>query len=313
MQWHERIGRRLKLRDLHILLAVMQHGSMAKAAAALAISQPAVSKAIADMEQTVGLRLFDRSRHGVEATKYGRALVKHGTAIFDELKQAAQELDFLSDPTVGELRIGSQESMAAGVLPAIIDQFSRQYPRVNLTVAQAVFATAHYRELRDRSIDLLLGRMFQPFDEDDLECELLFDDQPVIVSGNDNRFVRSRRLELADLAGEQWLLPPAHSVPGASIAEVFRASGVAMPRTPLATLSIHLSLQLVVTGRFLTMLPGSILRFGGKNWRVKILSVKLPVLPRPVAIMRLRNRTLSPVAQAFIDCAKITTRATRAA
>ena len=124
MQWHERIGRRLKLRDLHILLAVMQHGSMAKAAAALAISQPAVSKAIADMEQTVGLRLLDRSRHGIEATRYGRALVKHATAIFDELKQAAQELDFLSDPTVGELRIGSQESMAAGVLPAIIDRFS---------------------------------------------------------------------------------------------------------------------------------------------------------------------------------------------
>src|ERR1700704_5765728 len=164
MQWHERIGRRLKLRDLHILLAVIQHGSMVKAAAALAIFQPAVSKAIADMEHTVGLRLLDRSRQGIEATSYGKALVKHGTAIFDELKQAAQELDFLADPTVGELRIGSQESMAAGLLPAIIDGFSRQYPRVVLTVTQAVFAGAHYRELRDRSIDLLLGRMFPSFD-----------------------------------------------------------------------------------------------------------------------------------------------------
>src|SRR5579859_1121627 len=77
MQWHERIGRRLKLRDLHILLAVVQHGSMAKAATALSISQPAVSKAIADMEHTVGLRLLDRTSQGVEATTYGSALVKH--------------------------------------------------------------------------------------------------------------------------------------------------------------------------------------------------------------------------------------------
>src|SRR5258708_5221866 len=113
MQWHDRIGRRLKLRDLHILLAVVQRGSMAKAAAELAISQPAVSKAIADMEYTLGLRLLDRTRHGIEPTTYGRVLIKRGTTIFDELKQATQELDFLADPTVGELRIGSSESMAA--------------------------------------------------------------------------------------------------------------------------------------------------------------------------------------------------------
>src|SRR5579864_8315812 len=98
MQWHERIGRRLKLRDLHILLAVVQQGSMAKAATALAVSQPAVSKAIADMEHTVGLRLLDRTPHGTEATTYGMALVKHATAIFDELKQAKEHLEFLADP-----------------------------------------------------------------------------------------------------------------------------------------------------------------------------------------------------------------------
>src|SRR5262245_65250029 len=102
MQWHERIGRRLKLRDLHILLAVAKHGSMAKAAAELAISQPAVSKAIADMEHAVGLRLLDRTRQGTEVTTYGRALSNHGPVLFDELKQATPELELLADPTLGE-------------------------------------------------------------------------------------------------------------------------------------------------------------------------------------------------------------------
>src|SRR5258708_21268767 len=109
MQWHDRIGRRLKLRDLHILLAVVQRGSRAKAATELAISQPAVSKAIADMEHTVGLRLLDRSRGGIEPTAYGRALVTRGQTIFDELKHGVEELAFLSDPTTGDLRIGSTE------------------------------------------------------------------------------------------------------------------------------------------------------------------------------------------------------------
>jgi DNA-binding transcriptional LysR family regulator len=305
MQWHERIGRRLKLRDLHILLSVMQHGSMAKAAVALAISQPAVSKAVADMEQTVGLRLLDRSRNGIEPTRYGRALARHGTTIFDELKQAAQELEFLADPTVGELRIGSQENMAAGLLPAVIDRFSRKYPRVRLTVKQTVFATAEHRELRERSVDLLLGRIFQPAKEDDLECETLFDDQPVIVSGSRTRLARTRRLALSNLVDEQWIVLPPDSLPGEWFAELFRAAGVPRPEGSLATLSIHLLLQLVATGRFIAVLPGSVLRFGGKHWPIKILPVKLPLRPRPVGIMRLKNRTLSPVAHAFIDCAKI--------
>jgi DNA-binding transcriptional LysR family regulator len=305
MQWHDRIGRRLKLRDLHILLTVVHRGSMAKAATELAISQPAVSKAIADMEHTLGLRLLDRTRHGIEPTTYGRVLIRRGMTIFDELKQAAQELDFLVDPTVGELRLGGSESMAAGLLPAIIDRFSREYPQVMLSVAQAVFATMQYRELRERNVDLLLGRNYGPFAEDDLESEVLFDDQPVVVSGKQSRWARSRRLELADLSQEQWILPPPDSLPGVSTADVFRASGVDVPKAPLTTLSIHISLQLVATNRFVTMLPRSILRFSGNDRPLKVLPIKLPIQPRPVAIMSLKQRTLSPVAQRFIDCARI--------
>src|SRR4029453_13497400 len=102
MQWTERIGCRLKLRDLHILLAVVQRGSMAKAAAELAISQPAVSKTIAGMEHVGGLPLLGRGRSGIEPTAYGRALVQRGMTIFDELKQGVEELGFLADPTRGK-------------------------------------------------------------------------------------------------------------------------------------------------------------------------------------------------------------------
>ena len=309
MQWHERIGLRLKLRDLHILLAVAQHGSMAKAAGGLAISQPAVSKAIADMEHAVGVRLLDRTRQGTEVTTYGRALINHGTVIFDELKQTAQELEFLADPTLGELRIGSSESLAAGLLSAIIDRFSRQYPKVTLTVAQAVVATTHYRELRERSIDLLFVHS-PPIEERDLQSEVLFDDQFVVIAGGKSRWTRLRRLTLADLGGEQWILPPADSLARTLVAAVFRDCGLQMPHAPLNTLSIHLFLQLVATGRFVAMLPRSLMRFGGRNWPLKILPIKVSAKPRPVAIMRLKNWTLSPVARIFVDCARAVARAT---
>jgi DNA-binding transcriptional LysR family regulator len=82
-----------------------------------------------------------------------------------------------------------------------------------------------------------------------------------------------------------------------------------MPHGPLNTLSIHLFLQLVATGRFVAMLPRSLMQFGGRNWPLKILPIKVPVKPRPVAIMRLKNRTLSPVARIFVDCARAVARA----
>ncbi|HKA78775.1 MAG TPA: LysR family transcriptional regulator, partial [Xanthobacteraceae bacterium] len=130
VNWERRIGRRLKLRDLFILFTTVQSGSMAKAAAHLGISQPAVSEAINDLEHAFGVRLLDRTPQGVEPTIYGRALVKRGLAAFDELRQSVQEIEFLADPTVGELRIGTIEPMAASLIPAIIDPLCQKYPGV---------------------------------------------------------------------------------------------------------------------------------------------------------------------------------------
>src|SRR4029450_1904558 len=109
MQWDARIGRKIKLRDLHILLAVVQAGSMAKAGTQLAVSQPAVSKAISEMEHALGVSLLDRGSRGVEPTRYGRALIKRSLAVFDELRQGIKEIEFLSDPTGGGMSIVSRE------------------------------------------------------------------------------------------------------------------------------------------------------------------------------------------------------------
>src|SRR5436305_1257743 len=124
MQWEQRIGLRLKLRDLQILLAVAQAGSMAKAGARLAISQPAVSKAISAMEHTFGVQLFERSPRGIEPTPYGRALIKRSAAVFDELRQGVKDIEFLNDPAVGEVRIGCTPPLAAGLVTEVIARLS---------------------------------------------------------------------------------------------------------------------------------------------------------------------------------------------
>src|SRR5690242_11300590 len=136
MQPHERLGHRIRLRDLHILMAAAEAGTMAKAAGDLGISQPAVSKAIAETEQTLGVRLFDRGKKGLVLTDYGRSLLQHAVRVFDELRQAADELHSLADPTTGTVRVGCSESMCAGLLPAVIAHISSRYSKITMQAAQ---------------------------------------------------------------------------------------------------------------------------------------------------------------------------------
>src|SRR5581483_1235321 len=136
MQWHDRIGRRLRLKDLHTLQTVAEIGSMAKASERLALSQPAISKAIAEMEHVLGAVLLDRSARGVALTEHGRVMVERTRIIFDEVKHGIAELAHLSDPTQGEVRIGAIEPYA-GVLTEIICRMTRRYPRITYQVTVA--------------------------------------------------------------------------------------------------------------------------------------------------------------------------------
>ncbi len=159
MQWDDRIGRRLRLKDLHTLQTVAAVGSMAKASERLALSQPAISKAISDMEQTLGAPLFDRSSVGVELTECGRMLVARTRVIFDEVRQGALDIEHLSDPTRGEVRIGTIEPLT-GVVSEIISRLARNYPRISYHVTVSDADTLE-RELRESSAgrtDRALGR-----------------------------------------------------------------------------------------------------------------------------------------------------------
>jgi DNA-binding transcriptional LysR family regulator len=302
MQWSDRIGRRIKLRDLHILTEVVQAGSMSKAARNLAISTPVVSKTITELEHTIGVSLLDRSATGVEATIYGRALLRWSGAAFDDLRQGLKEIEFLADPTAGELRIGCGGAIVEGILPVILNRLRRRHPRLNLNVTQANTAAVLYRELRERNIDLILGRIMMSA-EDDLSTQALFDDPLLVVAGNRNPWRRRRSIELQELIDEPWILPRPGIV-ASVIAETFAACGLRVPRADAIIGSIHLHNALLADGRSLAFLPSSVLRFGAVQLSMKPLHVKLPDLPRPVGVITLRGRLITPAAQLFIECAR---------
>jgi DNA-binding transcriptional LysR family regulator len=275
---------------------------MGKAAERLAVSQPSVSKAIADMEHAIGVRLLDRTGRGVETTAYGRALLRRGMGAFDELRQGIKDIESLADPTVGEVRVGCPEAIAAGLLSAVIDRFSRQHPRAVVSVTAADNMAPEFRPLRERNVDFLLGRIPLPFVEDDLDGEVLYQDRQFIVSGRKNRWARRRKIELAELVSDPWILSP--NLFNSLLAEAFQASGLSAPKVSVRSYSIHQSIKLLTTDRFVSALSGSVVRFNADHSSLKVLPVDFASRPWTVGIVTLKNRTVSPVVQTFIDCVR---------
>jgi DNA-binding transcriptional LysR family regulator len=303
IDWDSQVGRRIRLRDLHVFLTVAQQGSMGRAAAQLGVSAPTVSEVIADLEHSIGVRLFDRSKQGVEVTAYGRALLRRTIIVFDELKQSIRDIEYLADAGTGELKIGCPDSIATTLLLHIVRRFSKKFPRAALHVDAVPFPAAEFPRLRDRTYDLILIRWLPRHREehasDDLHVEFLFDDPLIVATAPHNRLARRRKIDLADLAGAPWLLP-ADTWSYALLAEAFRERKLEAPKVRLVTMSVQIRADLLADGECVTLFPTSV----ANHYGLRVLPVGLPVRPWPVAIITLKDRTLSPVVERFIECAR---------
>jgi DNA-binding transcriptional LysR family regulator len=305
VQWERQIGRRLRLRDLFVFFTVVRCGSMARAAAELGVATPSVWEVIADLEHALGVRLLDRSARGVATTLYGQALLRRGEAAFDELRQGINEIELLSDPTAGTVNLGCPESIAS-ILPPAIEAFRRQCPHAVLGIDHEVFGTFAPR-LRDRSLDLVLmhmrGRSLSDDKvDDDLNVEILFNDDLVIATSRHSRWARHRRVSLADLQQAEWILPGPESWAHWVVCKAFRGAKLSMPRISIRSLSGHLQANLIADGEYVTAVSRSVFDFYRQRFELKHLPIALPAPPWPVAVVTLKNRTLSPVAERFIAC-----------
>lgn len=308
MKWTDRIGRRIKLRDLHIALAVAEAGSMTRAAEDLAVSYPVVSKTVSELEHTLGVKLFDRSKSGAQPTHYGRVLLQSGVAVFDEMRKGLQAIEFIKEPDAGELRIDSSAVTDAGILSAVMETFAREFPRAEVQVSSENSAIQQYASLRDRKVELVFSRLPITLREPDLVAEQLFDEPNVVVAGAETHWAKRRKLTLADVIGEPWILAQPGSLARALHDETFRMSGFEPPTARVQTISLHLYMRLLETGRWLGLVPASVMRFGGKGLRLKTLPVEVRSPPAPVGFVTVKDRTLTPLAGRFIDIARKVTR-----
>jgi DNA-binding transcriptional LysR family regulator len=298
MRWDHRLGRRLRLKDLHTLQTVAEVGSMAKASERLALSQPAISKAIADMEHTFGTALLNRSSRGVELTECGRLLVERSRVVFDEIRQCATEIEQKSDPAQGLVRIGTTDPVT-GVVSKIVNRMIRSYPRMSYHVVVSDKDTLE-QHLRERTLDVALTRWGPSPLASDLAAELLFKSPLIVMADRRHSLLRQdKRLRLADLMGEQWVLSPPDSFLGGVVVDLFRRHKLPLPPAVVTTISIYMRLNLLAGGRFLTILPMQMLRDPPNSAWLRAVDVDLGETSAPISLVSLKNRQAGGAVKLF--------------
>jgi DNA-binding transcriptional LysR family regulator len=294
-----RLGKQIKLRDLHILKATVDAGSMMKAASMLAITQPAISYAIAEMERVLGVSLLDRTSSGVTPTMYGEALLKRATVVFNELRQGISEIESLADPTVGELRMGTTAPMAA-IASAVYNCLVPQYPRMKFELSIAP-ADRLLRQLRQRYIEVVISRLTDLRAPDDLVVQTLFHDELAVICSKQNKWAIRRGVSLADLLDEPWVFPHSNGFLIRVIKKAFHECGLDTPLPTITTTSTYALSVLVGNGQFLTMHPRAMLTTPSCHPQLAAVDVRLPMTRQPIALITLKDRSLSPAALLFVQ------------
>jgi DNA-binding transcriptional LysR family regulator len=299
----DRLGWRLRLRDLQTLRAVADAGSMARAAGQIGLTQSAISKIIAELESEFGVSLLERNARGVELTPSGRALLARSRVMLDELKQAVGDIRHINDPASGEIRIGTTEPMTS-IVADIVHRRAQTHPRIRYSVAISDTTTL-VEQLRSRELDVVLTRWVGPLVTDDLVGEALFSTPLAVMAARTHRLVGQHGLDLEQLGEELWTLSPPDSFLGRLVGGLFERRGLPLPVAAVTSLSIYMRLNLLAGGRFLSVLPMTTLRHRTNRSWLAALDIDLSDSSGPIALLTIRGRRDSGALALLRETARI--------
>jgi DNA-binding transcriptional LysR family regulator len=295
----QRLPRHLKMSELRIFVAVLEHRSFRKAAAVLHLTQPAVTKAIAGLESTLGFKLFDRVASGIEPTVHGRSFAPRAIAIFDELRRAAQELTLVSSGAKGALRVGTVPMPAIPFLPVAVNRLIDAHAGIFVAVVEER-ETELLDRLRKRDIEVAILRLSLIEPGDDMQVAPLFDEKLCVIAAKDHPLATRQRLEWPDLLEQRWVMPPADCYFYAHVQRTLDRLGMRMPAQMVETFSVQMQFSMVLHAGMLGFGMRSQYVFApGKEFLVR-LPFELPIHGSIVAAVMLKSHEPSPLAQQLV-------------
>ncbi|WP_233235135.1 LysR substrate-binding domain-containing protein [Bordetella sp. LUAb4] len=291
----------LKLRHLRLLIALDDHRHVSRVAAVLHLTQPAVSKALAEIEDGVGLKLFERTPRGITPTSYGECLISYARRVDIDLARARDGLKSLALGTSGSVSIGTLPAAASVLLPRALAMFKQQFPDASAVVREGSFESL-LPELRTRGIHLIVGTLMPSRSYSDLDEKALGTKPLTLVARNGHPLARRRQLKWADLHDREWVMPTIGSPLRRPLEEVFLSNDVPLPRYCLETTSTQLVRTYVSMTDAIAFMPSDAAQYFGGAGLLRALPLQLHGLVKPTGVIWSRDHPLDPVTQRFVAC-----------
>ncbi|MFA0923974.1 LysR family transcriptional regulator [Xanthomonas fragariae] len=298
---------RLKTRQLLLLLHLHEQRSVLRAAEAASMTQPAASKLLAEMEDMLGVKLFERHARGVEPTWYGQVLIRRARAAMSEIGRAQEEIAALRAGRMGQASIGTVLNPGTNLVPQSIAEVKREFPDILVRV-EMDYSRTLVAKLLDGQLDIVIGRILGPEGVGELEFEPLADEPHSVIARAGHPLASRAGLQHADLVRHGWILPPADSMLRARLDSMFLEHGVQTPTNAIETSSLPVTSTLLRGTDMLTALPVESVTPLIQAKLLTVLPIELGVRMESFGIIRRRNYILPPGAERILQALRTTAR-----
>jgi DNA-binding transcriptional LysR family regulator len=291
----------LKLRHLQLLVALDQFRHVGRVAEFLSVTQPAVSKSLAEVERMFGMALFTRSTRGTEPTQYGDTVVRFARSVLADYERTRDEIDAVASGAAGRTSVGAMVVATPVLLARAITMLKSRSSQTTVLVEEGDL-TRLLPRLRLGELDLFVGRLEPGYAAPDLETEALFDEAMAIVARPDHALARKAKPTWADLAAAPWVVPPPWASSRVKLDQMFYRNSLHPPADIIETASFLATLTFVRERPAIGFLASEVARHFEREGLVKVLPIKLQIDLPPVGIITMRGRNRTPSSEQLIEC-----------
>lgn len=295
------IRRRLKIRDLELLIAIDELQSLNRVAEQMHTSQPAVSRSLSQVEEALGVPLFERTAKGMVPTPYGTTLIRHARQCIETLDHATEDIAAIQQGLQGHLYVGANYSSASFLLPKALSELAILAPGLTVSVREGALDEL-MPELLGHKLDLVIARLGQIHVPGQFRAEVLIDEPMRIVCGTAHPLTRLASVGWRDLSPYPWILPPRHSAVRRSLDDMLRSHGLSRPHCRVESASLLLNTALLNSSDCLTIISRTAATQLSRQGLLHHLDFDLPQLFDPLGMIQLEGGRSVPGLDLLLDC-----------
>lgn len=291
----------LKLRHLQLLVALDQFRHLGRAAEFLSLTQPAVSKTLAEIERLFELTLFVRSTRGTEPTPYGDTVVRFARKVLADYARTTDEIAAVASGAAGRVSVGAMVVATPVLLAQAVTRLKQQSRQTTVLVEEGDL-TRLLPRLRQGELDLFVGRLEPGYAAPDLQTEALYDEPMCVVAAAGHPLARRRRAPRWDeLAAQPWVMTPPWASSRVKLHQAFYQQGLNPPVDVVETASFLVTLTFLQQRQALGLWARSVAWHHQRQGLVRVLDVPLAMALPPVGLITVKGQALTPATAQLMD------------